>query len=87
MTSQTLENELIAWRTRFPQYGYCPQDDCVALKLQRAYGCHCDLDPEQKPDGCVLDGGRVEDCVEAQHLVRQGKCKTDCKYWLVVKET
>jgi len=41
------------------------------------YGCHCDLDPEMDPDGCVLDLGRPNDCVYA----RCGD-KTICKYWL-----
>ncbi len=48
---QTLENEVMAWRSRFPQYEYRPQDDCVALKLEHVrYGCHCDLDPGAQPD-------------------------------------
>ena len=34
MDLQTLENEVTAWRARFPQYEYRPQDECVALKLQ-----------------------------------------------------
>lgn len=28
--------EVLAWRTRFPQYTYRPQDDCVSLRLDQA---------------------------------------------------
>lgn len=30
--ARELEREVAAWRTRFPEYKYCPQDDCVALR-------------------------------------------------------
>jgi hypothetical protein len=29
-----LHTELKAWRTRFPQYVYRPQDDTISLKLE-----------------------------------------------------
>jgi len=45
------------------------------------YGCHCDLEPEMKPDGCVLDYGKPEDCVYAKILVKNGQPKEDCGYW------
>lgn len=47
----------------------------------RRYGCHCDLEPGMKPDGCVLDEGRPFDCVNAQRLVDAGKGKEDCPDW------
>jgi hypothetical protein len=31
-TARDLEREVAAWRARFPQYVYRPQDECVALK-------------------------------------------------------
>lgn len=41
------------------------------------YGCHCDLDPDQAPDGCVIDEGRPQDCRLANGLSR----KEDCREW------
>ena len=81
MDLQTLENEVLAWRKRFPQHEYRAQDDCVALKFDHAYGCHCDLDPGMKPDKCVLDEGRSFDCTKAQQLLREGKGRNDCDEW------
>jgi hypothetical protein len=31
--ARELELEVLAWRERFPQYVYRPQDDCVALRV------------------------------------------------------
>lgn len=45
------------------------------------YGCHCDLEPDMKPDGCVLDYGRPEDCVNASALVKAGKGREACHEW------
>ena len=33
-TGAELLAEVVAWRTRFPEYEYRPQDECVALKLK-----------------------------------------------------
>ena len=44
---------------------------------QVKYGCHCDLEPGQQPDGCMLDGGDYEDCIYA----KKGMKKEDCKHW------
>jgi len=41
------------------------------------FGCHCDLEDGQQPDGCVLDQGRPQDCVYA----RSAGSKQKCKYW------
>lgn len=80
----TLEAELAAWRSRFPQYEYRPQDECVALKLKQEpvrYGCHCDLEPGHEPDGCVMDTPIISDCVHAQALAAEGKTQEGCKHW------
>lgn len=50
-------------------------------KSPKKYGCHCDLDSGQEPDGCVLDDDRPQDCDNALRLQREGKDKTSCKYW------
>lgn len=45
------------------------------------YGCHCDLDPDAQPDGCVLDYGVPGDCIHAPSLVAAGKGREACCYW------
>ena len=67
--------EIAAWRTRFPQYEYRVLDDCIALKIDHAFGCHCDLDAGMSPDKCVMDEGKFNDCVFARKLFVQGKGK------------
>ncbi len=44
------------------------------------YGCHVDLEPDQQPDGCVIDDGRYHDCLYA----KQGMRKEQCQYWRIV---
>lgn len=46
-----------------------------------AWGCHCDLEEGQKPDGCVLDTGGYQDCVYA----RSADSKQKCQYWQPVQ--
>lgn len=44
------------------------------------YGCFCDLwacVPGTKPDGCVIDQDRRQDCIYAKDHER----KETCKYW------
>lgn len=41
------------------------------------WGCHCDLEEGQTPDGCVLDEGRPQDCVYARSV----DAKAKCQYW------
>lgn len=48
-----------------------------ALGSTVKWGCHCDLEEGQMPDGCVLDEGRPQDCVYA----RSADSKTKCQYW------
>lgn len=57
----------------------------VLPNKERRFGCHCDLDPEEMPDGCYLDNGKAEDCVEAVRLLREGKDKWACKEWREIK--
>jgi hypothetical protein len=47
------------------------------------YGCHCDIENtvNGEPDGCVFDGGRVEDCIYATILKRRGQGRDACEYW------
>ena len=44
---------------------------------EHLYGCHVDMSSGEKPGGCVFDGGRRQDCVEA--YVRASKWT--CPYW------
>lgn len=41
------------------------------------YGCHCDLEEGQAPDGCVLDDGSPQDCVYARKI----GVKQQCEHW------
>ena len=45
------------------------------------YGCHCDLEPDQKPTSCVIMVDRIPDCIYAQGFIRQGLNQWNCKYW------
>ena len=47
----------------------------------KAFGCHCDLDPDMMPDGCVLEYGNANDCIHAPGLVAAGKAREDCHEW------
>lgn len=49
------------------------------------YGCHCDLGLDERPDGCVMDEGRPQDCVNAEFLIKSGKSKLDCQEWQPIK--
>ena len=59
----------------------------AALAQPVPHGCHVDLHPGMKPDGCVLDGGRPENCIYAKRLLREGKDKTACEYWQPIEVT
>lgn len=41
------------------------------------YGCHCDLEPDMEPDGCVIDEGALSMCIHA----KPGMRKEQCEYW------
>lgn len=47
------------------------------------YGCHCDLEPGQKPDCCVIDDEMFQNCVYAKPDMR----KEQCEYWRVTAST
>jgi hypothetical protein len=57
----------------------------AALAEPVPHGCHCDLEDDMAPDGCVLDDGNPDECVYARPLLRQGKGKTDCDYWQPIR--
>lgn len=59
----------------------------AALAQPVPHGCHVDLDPGMKPDGCVLDENRPENCIYARRLSREGKDKTACEYWQPIEVT
>ena len=50
---------------------------------QKKFGCHCDLEPGQEHEGCVLDYGRREDCDNAMTLDK----RENCEYWQPFKQT
>ena len=41
------------------------------------YGCYCERDPGESPDGCLIDEGRPYDCVHASRVAS----KEQCEYW------
>lgn len=46
------------------------------------YGCHIDLSPGERPDGCVLDYGCPSDCIMGTTASgRDRKSKWGCPYW------
>ena len=59
----------------------------AALAQPVPHGCHVDVDHGMKPDACVLDDGRPENCIYAKRLLREGKDKTACEYWQPIEVT
>lgn len=57
----------------------------VEKVIAEKFGCHCDLEPGQKPDECVLDFMNSSECVYAEILVKNGKSKEQCEYWKPIK--
>lgn len=50
---------------------------------QTRMGCHMDLDPFMEPDECVLDTGKLCDCVYA---VKYGdKAREYCGEWKIIQ--
>ena len=45
------------------------------------YGCHVDLFDGVEPDDCVIDTGRLCDCIYA----KEGMRKEQCEYWRIVQ--
>ena len=74
--------------TKGPSIYNSARDDLrAALTAPVPHGCHVDLDHDMKPDGCVLDDGRPENCIYAKRLLREGKDKTACEYWQPIEVT
>lgn len=59
----------------------------AALAQPVPHGCHVYLLPGMKPEGCVLDENRPENCIYARRLSREGKDKTACEYWQPIEVT
>ncbi len=57
---------------------------CVEALESVGFGCHCDLEPGQQPDGCILLGDG-DSCVYAEKLREQGKGPGACEYWKPIK--
>jgi hypothetical protein len=45
------------------------------------YGCHCDLEPEMEPDGCVIGTSHASDC----RYAHRHAAKESCEYWQPIK--
>jgi len=53
-----------------------------AKKSAWPFGCHCDVDVEDTPDGCVIGTPDSTDCIYAKCLEKEGKTSpSDCGYW------
>ena len=83
------QQALEAWDTRagIDTASRAFEDLRAALAQPVPHGCHVDLDHGMKPDGCVLDDGRPENCIYAKRLLREGKDKTACEYWQPIEVT
>lgn len=46
-------------------------------RLAAPHGCHYDLEPHQRPDGCVIDTGEHHNCI----LARPGMTREQCEHW------
>ena len=49
----------------------------IVEKQEAGFGCHCDLEPDQAPDDCVIDSNRRSDCAYAAKIEN----KWQCQYW------
>lgn len=52
------------------------------------YGCHCDLEDGNRPEGCVIDDPKYagpQDCIYAKPLVAEGNTKWNCQYWQPIR--
>lgn len=52
-----------------------------ALKDEGPCGCHYDLEPGMRPDNCVIDAGKLDNCI----LAKPGMRKEDCNEWRPIK--
>lgn len=51
------------------------------------YACHCDLNPGETPDTCVIDAGRSDDCALASIHRDNPNWKHQCEHWKPVSTT
>ena len=51
------------------------------------YACHCDLNPGESPDTCVIDAGRIDDCGLASAHRDNPDWKHQCEHWKPVSTT
>lgn len=49
------------------------------------FACHCDLNPDEAPDSCVIDIGRIEDCSLALQHRDTPNWKSHCEHWKPVQ--
>lgn len=64
---------------------FLKSNGCV-IRDGKTYGCHIDLADDETPDGCVLDEGRMEDCLHGTlGSGRERKSRWTCPYWKVVR--
>lgn len=80
-TSEQLAS-LVAVANRLGMYDAADAVTQMAKNLSSLrYGCHCDLEPDMEPDGCVLDQGMPQDCIYA----KPGMRKEQCGYWRIIR--
>lgn len=51
------------------------------------YACHCDLNPGETPDTCVIDAGRSDDCALAATHRDNPNWKHQCEHWKPISTT
>ena len=77
-------SDLVAVANRLGMYDAEDAVKQMAGKLPKLrYGCHCDLEPHMKPDGCLIDEGKAYGCIYA----KTGMRKEQCKYWRIITNT
>ena len=82
------ENHCKEWKSISSEGDRCPHcGKFLAEEVQapvKKFGCHCDLEPGQTPDECVMDRGDNgnKDCIYA----KPGMKKEECKYWREIEE-
>lgn len=73
--------DLVAVANRLGMYDAADAVKQLLPKLPTPkYGCHCDLGPDEEPDGCVIDDGFRHHCRYSEGLDR----KEQCEYWRLV---
>ena len=76
VSAQLADLRLIANRLGFYDAADAIKQWCKHLP-ELKYGCHCDLEEGQSPDGCVIDEGRIRDC----HYAKKDMRKEQCEHW------